>query len=72
MSIDVLTQIEKGNKKAIIVNRDGNFEIEFTTETNNTYIISYVGKDLSYIEDAAYNFVCGVFKEEDVANHATK
>ena len=53
---------DDNSKKAVIVEHEGNYCIDFYENNKYNHTIMYVGKSLRYIEDAAENYALGIFK----------
>ena len=51
---------------------DGVPYIEFEEKGERFATIHYPENSLAYVEDAAMNYIMGIFKREDVLRHANK
>ncbi|MAL64213.1 MAG: hypothetical protein CML25_02320 [Rhizobiales bacterium] len=62
-----------GNKTATIKEtKDGVYYIEFSEDNKVFAEIHYPEKSTSYVEDAAFNYISGIFEREEVLRHANK
>ena len=52
---------DDGLKKAIVFKQDNGYGIDFYEDTKYTHSLLYNTKSLQYVEDAAENFVLGIF-----------
>lgn len=53
---------EDKSKKAIIVSHDDSYSIDLYENDKYYHTILYAGNSLRYVEDAAENYVLGIFK----------
>ena len=51
---------------------DGGYQIEFEEDGERFATIKYPKNSITYVEDAAFNYISGLFKREDVLRHANK
>lgn len=52
---------DDGTKKAIVFKQDRGYGIDFYENDEYTHSLLYNTKSLQYVEDAAENFVLGIF-----------
>lgn len=50
------------NKKAVVVEHEGRYSIDFYENNSYNHTIMYNDKNLHYVEDAAENYALGVFR----------
>jgi len=53
---------DNGVKKAVVVKIDDSYSIDFYVNESYNHTIMYAGNSLRYVEDAAENYVLGIFK----------
>lgn len=53
---------EDGSKKAVVVEHRGDYSIDFYDNNRYNHTIMYTDRSLRYVEDAAENYVLGIFK----------
>ena len=50
-----------GTKKAVVFRQDNGYGIDFYEKTEYSHTLLYNTRSLQYVEDAAENFVLGIF-----------
>ena len=53
---------DDGSNKAVVVEHDGRYSIDFYENNRYNHTIMYNQKSLHYVEDAAENYALGIFK----------
>ena len=53
---------DDGSNKAVVVEHDGRYSIDFYENNRYNHTIMYNDKSLHYVEDAAENYALGIFK----------
>lgn len=53
---------DDGSNKAVVIEHDGRYSIDFYENNRYNHSIMYNDKSLHYVEDAAENYALGIFK----------
>lgn len=66
--METYSEYQRDNKRAVIVERNKKYEIDFYDDTSNTakYTIRYEDKNIRFVEDAAWNYCTGILTEETI------
>ena len=51
-----------GTKKAVVFKTDHNYGVDFYENTEYDHTLLFTSKSLRYVEDAAENYVLGIFR----------
>lgn len=67
MNTELILEWEQDTKRARVMQRDGEFEVDFFENEKPMGTINYAQKSLRYVEDAAENWVTGVMTHDTLS-----
>lgn len=70
MTGEIFLEWELDNKKARVMKRNDQFEVDFFKDELQVGTINYADKSLRYVEDAAENWVTGVMTQDTLNKYS--